>query len=314
MVSHYDEFGLFGENIEEFGLAVEAAPVVSRVETTVTGVDDPERMVSALRWGDREPELVLVHGMAQNAHTWDTVALCLDQPLIAIDLPGHGRSGWRADGAYDPVNMADDLAVVVAGLAPRAAAVVGMSMGGLTAMQLAVRHPALVRTLVMVDVTPGVNAAKTKAITDFVDGPQRFDSFEELLARTMDHNPTRSESSLRRGILHNAHPLPDGSWEWNYDRGSRARRRSTGHAVVPDVVSTWPSMWDEFAAVSCPMMLVCGALSPVVDADDVVEARRLQPALTVEVVDGAGHSIQGDRPVELAALLDGWLATGRAQS
>jgi pimeloyl-ACP methyl ester carboxylesterase len=44
-------------------------------------------------------------------------------------------------------------------------------------------------------------------------------------------------------------------------------------------------------------------VSPVVDDDDVAEARRRQPTLRVEVVDGAGHSVQGDRPLELAALV-----------
>ena len=53
-----------------------------------------------------------------------------------------------------------------------------------------------------------------------------------------------------------------------------------------------------------PLMLVRGADSPVVDDDDVAELRRRRPDVRVEVVEGAGHSIQGDRPVELAAILD----------
>ncbi len=310
----YDEFGLFHENIEEYDLQVDELPPVRRVDTTV----GDGRTVSALRWGDAEPELVLVHGGAQNAHTWDTVALGLGRPLLAVDLPGHGHSGWRDDGAYSPMNLADDVAVVVAAHAANARAVVGMSLGGMTSMQLAVRHPELVRSLVMVDITPGVNAAKTKAITDFVDGPQSFPSFDDLLARTKEHNPTRSESSLRRGILHNAHQLADGSWQWRYDRSSHSRRAeagSTGDAPhagddVPNdqTVAAMSPMWEDFGAIAVPMMLVRGSLSPVVDDDDVTEARRRQPALDVEVVDGAGHSVQGDRPVELAALLDAWLA------
>ena len=44
-------------------------------------------------------------------------------------------------------------------------------------------------------------------------------------------------------------------------------------------------------------------MSPVVDDDDVAEARRRQPTIRVDVVEGAGHSIQGDRPLELAALI-----------
>jgi pimeloyl-ACP methyl ester carboxylesterase len=323
-VSDYDEFGLFHENVAEFGLAITEFPPVARIDTIVRG-GDGERTVSALRWREGSAELVLVHGGAQNAHTWDTVALGLGRPLLAVDLPGHGHSDWRSDGAYSPMNLADDLAQVIERHAPDARAVVGMSLGGLTSMELAVRHPSLVRSLVMVDITPGVNAEKTKAVTDFVDGPQAFASFDDLLARTMEFNPTRSESSLRRGILHNAHQLPDGSWEWNYDRGSHARSRRAGtessgtessgtessgtgtaDEPAPDQLSP---MWDHFGAVACPMMLVRGSLSPVVDDDDVAEARRRQPTLTVEVVDGAGHSVQGDRPVELTALLAAWLTT-----
>jgi pimeloyl-ACP methyl ester carboxylesterase len=173
-------------------------------------------------------------------------------------------------------------------------------------MELAARHGQLVRSLVMVDITPGVNAAKTKAVTDFVDGPQSFASFDELLARTMEFNPTRTESSLRRGILHNARQLEDGSWQWRYDRGSHARR-STGDASSPLDENALSPLWDDFAAIACPVMLVRGSLSPVVDDEDVAEARRRQPGVVVEIVDGAGHSVQGDRPVELAGLLAGRL-------
>lgn len=311
----YDEFGLFHENIAEFGLEVTEAPVVARVDTAVADGNGGTRTVSALRWGTGEPEFVLVHGGAQNAHTWDTVALALGCSLLAIDLPGHGHSGWRADGAYSPMNLADDVASVVATHAPMARGVVGMSLGGLTSMELAVRHPELVRSLVMVDITPGVNAAKTKAITEFVDGPQEFAGFDDLLTRTKEHNPTRSESSLRRGILHNAHRRADGSWQWRYDRGSHARARrseaadsndnaSPDEAAPPDdTVSTPSPLWDDFGSIACPVTLVRGSLSPVVDDDDVAEARRRQPGLVVHVVDGAGHSVQGDRPVELAAIV-----------
>lgn len=312
----YDEFGLFHENIAEFDLVLAALPPVERIDVVVqeASADAPERVVSALRWGSAEPELVLLHGGAQNAHTWDTVVLALGRPLVAIDLPGHGHSGWRADGAYTPNNLADDVGVAIRALAPNAAAVVGMSLGGMTAMSLAVRHPDLVRSLVMVDITPGVNADKTKAITDFVDGPQSFASFDDLLARTMQFNPTRSESSLRRGILHNAAPAGDGSWEWRYDRGSHARAEQSGvgPALNTETIATVMNpLWDDFASITCPMMLVRGSLSPVVDDDDVAEAQRRQPAIDVLVVDGAGHSVQGDRPVELAGLLTDWLARHR---
>ena len=45
--------------------------------------------------GHWTPQVLLIHGWAQNAHTWDTVALALGRPLLAVDLPGHGHSGGR---------------------------------------------------------------------------------------------------------------------------------------------------------------------------------------------------------------------------
>ena len=89
-VTDYDEFGLFHENIAEFDLDVADVPPVVRVDTAVPDGDGGTRTVSALRWGSGEPELVLVHGGAQNAHTWDTVALALGRPLLASTCPATG--------------------------------------------------------------------------------------------------------------------------------------------------------------------------------------------------------------------------------
>ena len=287
---HYDEFGLFGENVAEHGLSVDRIPEVARVGVPLDG----GRALSALRWGAGEPQAVLVHGGGQNAHTWDTVALALGVPLVAPDLPGHGHSDWRDDATYEIEEMADDLAIAVSRLAPSARVVVGMSLGGLTSLALAARHPGLVRKLLLVDITPGVTAAKAKVVTDFINGPQTFPSFDDLLARTVAHHPTRSEASLRRGILHNARPLDDGSWQWRYDR--RARQHD-GAPKSPE------RLWDAVGSLQCPVTLVRGSLSPVVDDADVAELSRRNPSARTVVVDGAGHSVQGDRPIELADII-----------
>ena len=294
MAVDYDEFGLFRENAEEFDIPWRGPPAVRR-EFVDAG---DGRRVSALVWGDADPELVLVHGGAQNAHTWDTVALALDRPLVAVDLPGHGHSDWRDDRRYWPADNANDVATVMQALAPSVDLVVGMSLGGLTSIALAARHPELVPRLMLVDVTPGVDREKAAPIAAFVAGPERFESFDEILERTIAFNPTRTESSLRRGILHNAREQDDGSWTWRYDRW----RLGEGEDI-PD----FGPLWDDVSKLSMPLMLVRGADSGVVGDEDVAELRRHQPGVVVEVVEGSGHSVQGDRPVELARLIEGFL-------
>jgi pimeloyl-ACP methyl ester carboxylesterase len=293
----YDEFGLFHENAAEYGLPYAGPPAVRRVDVEVS----PGRRVSSLLWGTSPPELVLVHGGAQNAHTWDTVALALGRPLLAIDLPGHGHSDGGPDGLISLASNGADLSSVIAELAPDARGVVGMSLGGLSSIALAAHAPELVRALVLVDVTPGVSAEKAAPIMAFVDGPASFDSFDDLLARTMEHNPTRSESSLRRGILHNAVQREDGSWVWRY-----ARFRTVDSTARPEFGDWWGAISD----LRVPLMLVRGLAWSVVDDSDVAELQRRQPTCTVVGVEGAGHSIQGDRPLELAGILSGFLFPG----
>src|SRR5688572_11242515 len=106
----YDELGLFHENAAEFGLPYDGPPVVRRESVEVA----PGRRLSALVWGATAPELVLLHGGAQNAHTWDTVAMALGRPLVAIDLPGHGHSDAPADGALGLRANAADVAATIA--------------------------------------------------------------------------------------------------------------------------------------------------------------------------------------------------------
>lgn len=289
----YDEMGMFREIADELGIPWRGQPAVERVDVEVEG-----RRVSALRWGDAEPELVLLHGGNQNAHTWDAVNLLLGRPALAVDLPGHGHSDWRDDRDYWPVTNAAAVAEVVAAHAPRAKVVVGMSLGGLTAIVLASRRPELVGRLVVVDVTPSVRTTLEQANDDrdreYADGATTFASFDDLLARSVAAMPRRSVAGLRRGLLHNARQQPDGTWRWRHDALVAPGGRSPA----------FDELWDDVGAVAAPTMLVLGGASIHVSDGDVAEFARRRPGLRVEVVDGAGHTVQGDRPVELTALVE----------
>lgn len=304
----YDEFSMLADNAAEAGLAFDLPPAVERL--SVSGPDG--LAVSALRWGTAPPELVLLHGGAQNAHTWDTVALALGRPLLAIDLPGHGHSDWRPGGDYTPPVLAAEVARVVEAHAPAAEAVVGMSLGGLTALCLATDRPDLVRRLGLVDITPGTDHAKAEPIVAFVTAHQEFDSFAAILAHTMEHNPSRTESSLRRGVLHNASQREDGTWAWRWDPGRDWKRDGDDADEQPDEPADrapdFGALWDRVSALAGPVHLWLGGAWSVVGDEDVEEFRRRLPGVAVTTVEGAGHSIQGDRPLEMAALLEGLLA------
>src|ERR1700678_2582387 len=251
----YDEVGLFHENAAEYRLPYDRPPALRRVFAEVA----PGRRLSALAWQDKNPDLVLLHGGAQNAHTWDTVAMALDRPLVAIDLPGHGHSdgpGDRPEGQLDAFGNAVDVAAAVRQLAPAAKAVIGMSLGGLTTIALSAEAPELVRTIVLVDVLPGIKAQRARHITDFVNGPASFASLDELLERTARFNPDRSRSSLRRGILHNAEQQPDGTWVWRWARHRRPALASPAPAspvpASPAAGTRYGPLWAELSSITVP--------------------------------------------------------------
>jgi pimeloyl-ACP methyl ester carboxylesterase len=257
--------------------------------------------ISALRWGDRSPRIVFLHGGGQNAHTWDTVIIGVGEPALAVDLPGHGHSAWRDDGDYSPRRNAATLAPVLHELAPNAELVVGMSLGGLTAIALAATAPDLVRELVLVDVTPS-SLQRHAELTDdqrgtvaLMHGEREFPTFAAMVEQAVAAAPHRDVKSLRRGVFHNSRRLDDGRWTWRYDAMS----------TVPE----FGGLWDDVSAFSAPITLVRGGASGFVSDEDFAElSRRARDFRGVHVVENSGHSVQSDQPLVLVEILRGVLA------
>lgn len=295
-----DEFALLPENAEQAGVSG-PLPSAGRLD-----LGD----ISAVKWGHESPQVVFLHGGGQNAHTWDTVVLGLGLPALAIDLPGHGRSAWRTDGDYGPKINADIIAPVLREHAPDARLVVGMSLGGLTALRIAATEPALVKELVLVDVTPSaperheqMSKAQLGAVA-LVQGERTFPSFQAMLDVTIAAAPHRDRISLRRGVFHNAKRLEDGTWTWRYD----TMRRPAGDdsAGMP---ASFQGLWDDVASITMPTTLVRGANSHFVNDEDAEAFAANAPGfLQTHIVADAGHSVQGDQPVKLIEILRGVLA------
>jgi esterase len=300
LAAQYDEFGMFKVYADYEGIPWQGQPAVERRAVDVGN----GQHVSALVWGSDDPAIVLLHGGGQNAHTWDSVALALGVPLVAVDLPGHGHSDRRQDRDYNAPANAKAVAAAIDELAPRAEAVVGMSLGGLTCIALAAERPDLVSRAVIVDVTPGVLARTSsmssaqRGTTALVGGPQSYPSFDAMLRATAAAAPGRPIETLRPGVLHNSRRREDGNWEWRYDLG---RDGAVAHHYA--------SLWEDVSAISVPVMLVRGGRSMFVHDDDVAEFLDRHPATRVEVVEGAGHSVQSDRPLVLADLISDFLGS-----
>ncbi|MCW2690178.1 MAG: putative hydrolase or acyltransferase of alpha/beta superfamily [Mycobacterium sp.] len=284
------EFALLSENADQAGVSG-PLPTVARVESGP---------ISALLWGDEPPRVVFLHGGGQNAHTWDTVIVGLGEPALAVDLPGHGRSAWREDGDYGPRRNAETLLPVLHQLAPDARLVVGMSLGGLTAIQLAVTAPAAMPELVLVDVTPSAPERHTemtaaeRGTVALVQGDRTFPSFRAMLDVTTAAAPHRDRKSLRRGVFHNSKRLDDGTWTWRYD----SFRTADG----------FTGLWEDVPGLTAPTTLVRGGNSAFVTDEDAADFGQRAPGFRrLHVVPDSGHSVQGDQPRALIDVLRGVL-------
>jgi pimeloyl-ACP methyl ester carboxylesterase len=114
---------------------------------------DPEERLHARTLGSAGPRVVFVHGLFGQGKNWTTIAkgLSADHRVTLLDLPNHGHSPWT--DRVDYVDMAELVAAELRS-AGEPATLVGHSMGGKVAMQLALRSPELLRALVVVDIAP----------------------------------------------------------------------------------------------------------------------------------------------------------------
>jgi pimeloyl-ACP methyl ester carboxylesterase len=294
----YDEFGLLHENAAEWDLPFDEPPVVARHSHSLAD----GQQVSYLQWGSGDPELVFLHGGAQNAHTWDTVILALGRPALAIDLPGHGHSDRRPDMDYGPWRNAEVVASVMEAIAPRATAVVGMSLGGATTIRLAAERPDLVRRAVLVDVTPQINDPSREMTTiergsvALISGPPVWDTFGEMADMAIALSPFRAASGVRRGARHNSRRMDDGKWTWRYDLFGPWPEGSGGWI-------DFTPLWDDVSRITCPVLFVRGGESRYVRDEDLDEMRARLPEMQLDTVAGAGHAVQSDKPLELVRLI-----------
>ena len=247
----------------------------------------PAETLAATARGSGE-RIVLVHGFTQTGRSWDRVATRLagEWEVVTVDAPGHGASATvRADLPE---------AAELLGTAGGAATYVGYSMGGRLCLHLALARPELVRRLVLVSATAGIEDAGERNARRHAD---------EQLAASIERDGL--DAFLERWL-----GLPLFVTLPREAAGLEDRRRNTAEGLATSLrltgTGTQAPLWDRLGELAMPVLLVAGAL----DARFVGIAERMAgliPGSSLVVVAEAGHSVHLEQPEAFTDALGRWL-------
>ena len=263
--------------------------------------------------GDAGPPVVFVHGLFGQGKNWTTVAkgLADRHRVTLLDLPNHGHSPWT--DRVDYVDMARLVADELEQL-DEPATLVGHSMGGKVAMQLALRRPELLRALVVVDVAPTAYP-ETGGRTD--DPDEEASPFAAYIAamRAMDLDQLRTredaEAALRSAVpsrMVRSFLLQSlvreglgtaGGWRWRLNLEALAR--DLGH------LRGFPEP-PPGATFDGPVLWVAGANSTYVLPEDRARMDELFPATRLVRIKNAGHWVHSEQPEVFLETLRRFLA------
>jgi pimeloyl-ACP methyl ester carboxylesterase len=216
--------------------------------------------------------------------------------VIALDQRGHGESSWAGPGGYGIGEMTLDLDAFVAALGLKTFDLVGLSMGGMVAMDYAGRRPGALGRLVIVDIAPEIAKQGSSRIQAGQKQPDVFDSREIAFDVMRTANPIPPDEHLRHRVYNNLMGLEGGSFTWRYDRALRDPRELKMRAPEEG--------WASCAAISAPTLVIRGELSDILAPEVADLMTRTIPGSRLATVEGAGHSIPLDKP-------NGFLGTAR---
>ena len=245
-----------------------------------------------VEWGEPDnPHVVLcLHGLSRQGRDFDMLAQALvglGYRVVCPDLPGRGRSGWLTDPElYGLPQYASDMAALIAHLRVEGIDWVGTSLGGLVGMVLAGAEATPIRRLVINDIGPFLPWAALRAIgTRLREAPRFHHSLATAEARlriALAEFGTLTDAQWRQLTEHSFYPEPNGGWRPHYDP-------AIGVAFAPGRVYNL-SMWRDWEAVRCPVLLLRGADSDLLRADTARQMTEQGPRAKLVEIPGCGHA------------------------
>ena len=251
-----------------------------------------------LEWGDSsKPTVVMLHGVSQQAHSWDFISLALspEYHVIAVDQRGHGDTDWADDGVYSLDAMQADIDGVIGALGITDFNLMGHSMGGRNSFIWASRHPKMLRSLTIVDTGPETQRRGQDRIRNFRELPNNLDSFQEFADRIKEYTG-RTDEQVLGALKYSIREMPDGKWSWKWDPETKNRTRSGA-----DPNWTTEKLWECVESVDCPSLVVRGSRSDIFAEETLVKMGEVMTDCTTATIKDAGHLVQGDNPVDFIA-------------
>jgi pimeloyl-ACP methyl ester carboxylesterase len=250
-------------------------------------------------WGapDRPP-LVMVHGLDRVARTFDHLAMhfATRYHVIAVDMRGHGDSGWDPQGRYRIEDHLGDLEGLVEQLGLRDLTLWGNSTGGRVVQVFAGAHPDLVSRVIVEDVGPERPRQIADSYSRRVEREQRgWASEEELLAELRKTNPRMSAAVLEPYVRYGTRRRDDGRVVWKRDP-----------ALVNGFVAT--DLWRFVDRITSPILYVLGGRSNIVPVETQQELLRRLPAAQLVTMPDLGHYPSDEQPEQFLAIVDRFLA------
>jgi pimeloyl-ACP methyl ester carboxylesterase len=253
-----------------------------------------------VEWGPAAaPPVVFLHGITGHARTWDDEAQLLAgrYRVLVLNQRGHGDTDPAPDGDYSDDALLGDLTAFADALDLRRCTLVALSLGGRVAINFAGTQLGRVERLVIVDIGPEIAPVGRARVGALMAGaPERFESIEDVITHMRANAPLYTEAMLRHRAQHAVRPLPGGGFTWKYDRALREAIRQ-GRMRAP------ADLWAQWRAITCPTLLVRGALSDILSDETAKRMVDELPAARLVVVPGAGHTVPGDQPAAFQSLL-----------
>lgn len=268
-----------------------------------TGFEDRYITVNGIRlhyldWGSpgKQP-FIMLHGISRVAHQFDHLAPRFknNYHVIAIDMRGHGDSGWSPEGAYLVEDYVKDLEVFVDQLKLRNLVLLGNSTGGRVVQVYAGLHPDRVAKLISEDVGPertnDIASAFTRQVEREANG---WVSEEDLVADLKKSNAKTPEEILRSYAHYGSKKREDGRIVWKRDP-------NLAKGFVPT------ELWRFVREIKCPAIYILGGASRIVPPETQQELKKALPDVQIVVMPGLGHYPDQEATEDFVKILQSFL-------